>query len=88
MLSDALVVAGDFNCTPFSPAFRAIRRGLHSATRFARTWPARAPFAPIDHILYRGPLRVVRAGAWTAAGARRASDHLPVVAELEPAEVV
>jgi endonuclease/exonuclease/phosphatase family metal-dependent hydrolase len=36
----------------------------------------------IDHILYRGRLDVVSAGAWTASEARRASDHLPVVAEF------
>ena len=87
MLAEALLVAGDFNCTPFSPAFRAMRRGLRSATRFARTWPAGAPFAPIDHILYRGRLRVVSAGAWSTADAKRASDHLPVVAELEHVEM-
>jgi endonuclease/exonuclease/phosphatase family metal-dependent hydrolase len=83
MLGEALVIAGDFNCTPFSPAYRVLRRGLRSATRFARTWPSPAPIVPIDHIFYRGRLNVVHAGAWTKGGARRASDHLPVVAELE-----
>jgi endonuclease/exonuclease/phosphatase family metal-dependent hydrolase len=80
--AQALVIAGDFNCTPLSPAFRFLRRGLRSATWFARTWPARAPFAPIDHILYRGSIGVVHASAWTGGPARVASDHLPVVAEL------
>jgi endonuclease/exonuclease/phosphatase family metal-dependent hydrolase len=82
MLGEALVIAGDFNMTPWSPAYRMLSRGLHSATRFARTWPAPAPVIPLDHILYRGRLEVVEAGAWTEGGARRASDHLPVVAEL------
>lgn len=83
MLGEALVIAGDFNCTPFSPAYRLLRRGLRSATRFARTWPSPAPIVPIDHIFYRGRLSVVSAGAWTKGPARQASDHLPVVAELE-----
>jgi endonuclease/exonuclease/phosphatase family metal-dependent hydrolase len=83
MLGEALVIAGDFNCTPFSPAYRVLRRGMRSATRFARTWPSPAPIVPIDHIFYRGRLNVVSAGAWTKGPARRASDHLPVVAELE-----
>ena len=45
MANEALVIAGDFNMTPWSPAYRALRHGsfLHSATRFARTWPAPAP---------------------------------------------
>jgi endonuclease/exonuclease/phosphatase family metal-dependent hydrolase len=83
MSTEALVIAGDFNCTPWSPAYRLLARGLKSATRFARTWPAPAPIVPIDHIFYRGRLHVVSAGAWTKGPARRASDHLPVVAELE-----
>jgi len=83
MAGEALVIAGDFNCTPWSPAYRLLARGLKSATRFARTWPSPAPIVPIDHIFFRGRLGVVSAGAWTGGPARRASDHLPVVAELE-----
>ena len=77
-----IVVAGDFNMTPLSPAFRLLARGLASATQLARTWPAPAPIVPIDHILYRG-LTWKDGRAWTGGGARRASDHLPVVAEFE-----
>lgn len=82
---DDVIVAGDFNCTPWSPAIRRLRTSLRSATRRARSWPARLPIVPIDHILYGGRLAVVEAGSWTAGGARRASDHLPVVAVLEAA---
>lgn len=77
---DDVVIAGDFNCTP-----RALRRlccGLKAAGR-ARSWPARLPLLSLDHILYRGALAVVHAGAWREAGANRASDHLPIVAELQ-----
>jgi endonuclease/exonuclease/phosphatase family metal-dependent hydrolase len=83
MLGEALVIAGDFNMTPWSSAYKVLRRGFSTATRFARTWPAPAPLFPLDHILYRGRLELIQGGAWTAGGARRASDHLPVVAELE-----
>jgi len=87
MANEALIVAGDFNMTPWSPAYRALRRDsfLHSATRFARTWPAPAPFMPLDHILYRGQVDVVAAEAWAGGPARTASDHLPVVVELQAA---
>jgi endonuclease/exonuclease/phosphatase family metal-dependent hydrolase len=85
--ADEVVIAGDFNCTPWSAPFRALTGALtgalRPATRRARTWPARLPIIPLDHILYRGPLHVVHAGVWTHGAARRASDHLPVVAELE-----
>jgi endonuclease/exonuclease/phosphatase family metal-dependent hydrolase len=80
-----LVLAGDLNCFAGRGTLRALGAGLRSAARRARSWPARLPIVQIDHILYRGQLDVVAAGAWTAGAARRASDHLPVVAELEAA---
>ena len=85
--TEALVIAGDFNMTPLSPAYRLLRRGLRSATWMARTWPSYAPFAPIDHILFRGRLQLLSGGAWRGGPARVASDHLPVVAELAHLEV-
>jgi endonuclease/exonuclease/phosphatase family metal-dependent hydrolase len=77
-----VIVAGDFNCTQFSAAFRALAGDMRSATRGARTFPSWLPLVPIDHILVRGPLDVVRGGRWTQGPVRRASDHLPVFAEL------
>jgi endonuclease/exonuclease/phosphatase family metal-dependent hydrolase len=87
MANEALIICGDFNMTPWSPAYRALRHGsfLHSATRFARTWPAPAPFMPLDHVLYRGQVDIVKAEAWLGGPARTASDHLPVVVELQAA---
>jgi len=84
---EALVIAGDFNCTPLSPAYRFLRRGLRSATWMARPWPSYAPIAPIDHILFRGRLGLIHGEAWRGGPARAASDHLPVVAELEHLEL-
>ncbi len=77
-----LVLAGDFNCTPWSKPYRTLRGGLRCAAS-PRSWPSPLPVVPLDHILVRGPLRVVHGGVWRGAGARTASDHLPVVAELE-----
>jgi endonuclease/exonuclease/phosphatase family metal-dependent hydrolase len=78
-----VIIAGDFNCTPGAAAFRALAGDMRSATRGARTFPSWLPLVPIDHILVRGPLDVVRGGRWTQGPVRRASDHLPVFAELE-----
>ncbi|HWO18923.1 MAG TPA: endonuclease/exonuclease/phosphatase family protein [Kofleriaceae bacterium] len=77
-----VIIAGDFNCTPGAAAFRTLAGGMRSATRGARTFPSWLPLVPLDHILVRGPLEVVRGGRWTEGPVRRASDHLPVYAEL------
>jgi endonuclease/exonuclease/phosphatase family metal-dependent hydrolase len=77
-----IIIAGDFNCTPISSAFRTLACDMRSATGGARTYPSWLPIAPIDHILIRGTLGVVRGGRWTRGPVRRASDHLPVFAEL------
>lgn len=80
-----LLVAGDFNLTPWSEYFRdaLAASGLHDAARgfgLARSWPAQ--FAPlairIDHCLLSPHWRSVsvRRGPWLG------SDHLPVVADL------
>lgn len=82
---DEVIVAGDLNCTPWSRALRPLRPKLRSATRRTRSWPARVPLFPIDHILVGGPLEIVESGSWRGGEARRASDHLPVVAVLEAA---
>lgn len=77
-----LVVLGDFNCTSHSGPLRSLCGNLKPASARMRSWPARLPFIGIDHILYGGSLDLVSAGTWTEAGARWASDHLPVVAEF------
>jgi len=79
--ADEVIVAGDFNCTPRSRSFRTLCCNLKAVS--AKSWPARLPLLSLDHILYRGPLALVSSGAWRGGGAKRASDHLPVVAELE-----
>lgn len=81
--AEEVIICGDFNCTPWSKTFRRLCCGLRAASPAARSWPSRMPLLALDHILYRGPLEVVRAGAWREGVARRASDHLPVYAELE-----
>ena len=87
--SSSLIVAGDFNATPWSFALRRqdARFAIPRLTRAMATWPAARTqwgftiplaFLPIDHI-YAGP-------AWRlvslSRGPRLGSDHLPLVAVL------
>jgi endonuclease/exonuclease/phosphatase (EEP) superfamily protein YafD len=81
-----VIVAGDFNTSPWSPHFRA----LLSTTRLRNAakgggwiatwpswlwWPARIP---IDHVLVGGPVGVVSLETGPFIG----SDHYPIVADL------
>lgn len=87
---DRLILAGDFNSTPWSFATRRDDEhwGLIRRDRALMSWPARrwgqrrwpAPFLPIDHI-YAGP-------GWALIGVTRGpylgSDHFPLIVTLAP----
>jgi endonuclease/exonuclease/phosphatase family metal-dependent hydrolase len=47
-----------------------------------RTWPSRAPIVALDKILYRDPVRLEDVRRVEDPAARKASDHLPLVADL------
>ncbi|MEZ5670169.1 MAG: endonuclease/exonuclease/phosphatase family protein [Alphaproteobacteria bacterium] len=76
-LDGPLVVAGDFNATPWSRSMRTIREstGLCGAAGYRPTWPVwlGALGLPIDHILV-SPDLAVTAETLPPAG----SDHLPI----------
>lgn len=81
----ALIVAGDFNLTPWSEYFRdaLATASLHDAARgfgLGRSWPSQ--FAPlgirIDHCLLSSQWRSVSARIGPPLG----SDHLPLIADL------
>ena len=75
-----VILMGDFNeATRFGPASRAFDTCLASVGRL-RTFPARYPILPLDRIWCGPPIHVER--AWTIREAGKASDHLPLVAEL------
>lgn len=77
-----LVLAGDFNATPWSYALtRFSRDGSVAAVPGLRpTWPAHIGFAqlPIDHVFVSPGIAAVGARRGAAAG----SDHLPVTVDL------
>lgn len=82
-----LIVVGDFNDTPAGQAYRLTRDLFGDAwvesraTNEGFTYPADKPAKRIDYILFRlsGHLRTKR--AWIPE--TQASDHVPVVADLE-----
>lgn len=92
--AERLILAGDFNSTPWSFARRREDEafGLIRRTRALFTWPAarvshnRAPapfpYMPIDHV-YAGP-------GWATVKVERGpelgSDHYPVIVTLAPAQ--
>lgn len=89
---ERLIVAGDFNSTPWSFTRRQedVLFGLERLTRGMFTWPARGlpgpasrtpfPLLPIDHV-YAGPgWRTVK----IERGPRLGSDHYPVIVTLAP----
>jgi endonuclease/exonuclease/phosphatase (EEP) superfamily protein YafD len=86
-----LLIAGDFNITPYSPRFRALLRegGLryvHLGWTWPRSWPSesRGNYQrfirgfPIDHIVTSRHFAVAGARALADVG----SDHYPVIADL------
>ena len=77
-----LVIAGDFNATPFSPTFRGsfAQPPFKRAGGIAGTFPSVAPNAlriPIDHVLAAGSVRARR-----TLEREIMSDHVPMMIEL------
>lgn len=95
LLEDALpgrpmVIAGDWN----EWGSRLVRGALwqagfhlarldHHAPRGEATFPSRRPLVCLDRVLYRAPVRLHHVACVTEGLAREASDHLPVLVELE-----
>jgi endonuclease/exonuclease/phosphatase (EEP) superfamily protein YafD len=91
MSKDRMIVAGDFNSTPWSFALRRQDRlfGLERRTRKLASWPARAyhalklqppfPLLPIDHVYAGRGWRTVS----VQRGPRLGSDHYPLIIVLQ-----
>ncbi len=76
--ADNFIVMGDFNLTPWTPAFRELPGTRAGAPRLTYTWDAQRPWLgiPIDHILIGSDYEVVEADVLPDIG----SDHRPIIA--------
>jgi endonuclease/exonuclease/phosphatase family metal-dependent hydrolase len=75
---EGMVMLGDFN--DWHGEVRRAVSGLLPAWSFLRTFPARRPIFKLDRIFCRPAGALTQ--CWTDSEAARASDHLPVIADL------
>ena len=84
-----LVVCGDLNTLPLSYVYRRFRQFLEDAQlaikgrRPRGTYPSRFPVCRIDHIFTSHEVLVLDTEVPRDRLAAKASDHLPLIAELE-----
>lgn len=83
-LQGPVVLLGDMNAWRNCEATRTLEQELVGGREvtWPRTFPATRPVLSLDRIYARGA-RVHQVRAHVSAAARRASDHLPVVARIE-----
>jgi endonuclease/exonuclease/phosphatase family metal-dependent hydrolase len=79
------IICGDLNAVPSSAAYKALAACFRDVApvRAARTFPSRFPLLRLDHIFVSKEFGNVRSEVISTAAARQASDHLPVLAEVE-----
>lgn len=85
----AVILCGDFNAWPCSSACRKIRR-IFDDVQFKKnnhkpkaTWFSLFPFSRIDHIFVSSNIEVMDVKVPNTQLIRRASDHLPLMADLQ-----
>jgi endonuclease/exonuclease/phosphatase family metal-dependent hydrolase len=82
-LQGSVLLAGDLNAWRRCEATRTLERELvgQEAVAWPRSFPSARPVLALDRIYARGA-EVVDVAAHDSAAARRASDHLPVIARV------
>ncbi len=79
-----VIVGGDFNDVWGTLGQRHLEPiGFQAACKAIKTFPAVMPMRALDRIYYRGPLELDHSFPSRAKVARRASDHLPVIADFQ-----
>lgn len=78
------VIGGDFNDVWENLGKKVMEpAGFELASGQVKTFPAAAPMRRLDRIFCRGPIESISAFAGHTGLARRASDHLPLIVDLE-----
>ena len=77
----ACVVMGDFNDWFSFGWVRRRLKGTLPARPMERTFPSVYPVLRLDRIYCGAPARILR--SWSDTDARKASDHLPIIADIE-----
>ena len=85
------ILLGDFNASPYSATYRLLKAALRDAQTQSPTWkrtptatfPSSFPFMRIDHVFLTKGLETVNVSSPYGPLARVASDHLPLVVDLE-----
>lgn len=83
------ILLGDFNAPPQSRAYRRLAMQLRDAQLLSRlhrpkpTFPARLPMLRIDHVFVSASVDVLRVETVKTPLARVASDHLPLLVEIQ-----
>lgn len=76
-------IVGDLNAVPGSRAYKRFSDALHmKALAPCPTFPSRFPILQLDHVMHNGLLRLLSLETIRSALARRASDHLPLLARF------
>jgi endonuclease/exonuclease/phosphatase family metal-dependent hydrolase len=76
------LLMGDMNAWRRCKATRTLDRELHHNLDWPPSFPAARPVLALDRIYSRG-VRILEIGSHGSRAARKASDHLPVVAQVE-----
>ena len=79
-----VIAAGDFNDLWGTLGKQLLEpAGFRTASGLSRTFPAFRPVRPLDHVFFRGNLTLHRCFPSRTQLAKRASDHLPIIADFE-----
>ncbi|MDD2605047.1 MAG: endonuclease/exonuclease/phosphatase family protein [Desulfobacteraceae bacterium] len=81
--ADVVILMGDFNeWFPWSPSLHRLK-GFFAPGVAPATFPGRRPFFALDRIWVRPQRRLSRLHAFKTPLSRMASDHLPLVADID-----
>jgi endonuclease/exonuclease/phosphatase family metal-dependent hydrolase len=82
------ILMGDFNATPFQQPYRICAAAIQDAQLLwpgapMSTYPSGFPFMRIDHVFVSPGIKVTRVESPFDPESRKASDHLPLVVDVE-----